>query len=301
MTFGWQADEAASHRILDLALERGVTFIDTANVYGGSGQSGLSEEILGRWLSSHRHRCTISTKFGRPTGPAYNERGAGRANILQSVRASMQRLRTDYIDVLVIHEFDQLTPIEETLHCLDGLVASGAVRYIGCSNFATHQVMRALWCSDVRSLVPLTSAQVRYNLAQRVVEADFFPACRENGVGIVAYNVLAGGLFANDEPGRTGSRLGQSDLYRNWYMTERLLKYRNRLTRVAADCGIGLQDLALTWALRGSNVSVALLGGSHPEQIAALLGGSDKSSQVPVQLLDDLAIEFGVLPRPLGS
>ena len=171
MTFGRDIDEEASGSILRRALNAGVNFFDTANVYG----RGASEEITGRALKDVRDRVVIASKFFGQMGESPNERGASRYHIQNSIEASLRRLQTDHIDLYQIHRFDPDTPLEETLRTLDDLVRAGKVRYIGCSNFAAWQIVKALWISDAEHFVKFVSVQPRYNLVFREPETDLLP------------------------------------------------------------------------------------------------------------------------------
>jgi aryl-alcohol dehydrogenase-like predicted oxidoreductase len=199
MTFGLQCDEDASRAILDRASEGGVTFLDTADVYplGGSVETiGRTEEILGRWLAGRRDQYVVATKFVGPVGTAPWDRGASRRHILAAVEESLRRLGTDYIDLYQLHGRDPDTPIDETLEALDTLVKAGKVRYIGCSNFLAYQVARAIGRSETRDLVGFASVQPRHNLLFRQFERELFPLCIEEGIGVIPYNPLAGGLLS---------------------------------------------------------------------------------------------------------
>jgi aryl-alcohol dehydrogenase (NADP+) len=199
MTFGLQCDEETSVAILDRAAEGGIDFIDTSDVYplgGDQHTQGRTEEILGRWLSQKRSRFVIATKcFGR-TGPARFDSGNSRKHILDAVEHSLRRLKTDYIDLYQLHGFDPETPIEETLGALDDLVRQGKVRYVGCSNFLTYQLVRAIGRSETLGLARFDSVQPRYNLLFRQIEREMLPFCAEDGVGVIPYNPIAGGLLS---------------------------------------------------------------------------------------------------------
>src|ERR1700721_1914114 len=198
MTFGLQSDESTAVAILDRAAEGGIDFLDTSDAYplgGDLSTRGTTEEILGRWLQGKRDRFIVATKCFAPTGPAPFDAGNSRKHILAAVDASLRRLQTDYIDLYQLHEHDPATPIDETLGALDDLVHDGKVRYTGCSNFLTYQVARALGRSEARSLVRFDSVQPRYNLLFRQIERELLPLCAEEGIGVIPYNPIAGGLL----------------------------------------------------------------------------------------------------------
>ncbi len=199
MTFGLQCDEATSGAILDRAAEGGIDFLDTSDAYplgGGLATRGVTEEILGRWLRGKRDRFIVATKCFVPTGPAPFDGGNSRKHILAAVEASLRRLQTDYVDLYQLHGYDPATPIDETLGALDDLVRQGKVRYLGCSNFLTYQLVRAVGRSETLRLARFDCVQPRYNLLFRQIEREMLPYCGEEGVGVIPYNPIAGGLLS---------------------------------------------------------------------------------------------------------
>jgi len=199
MTFGLQRDEPTAIAILDRAAEGGIDFIDTSDAYPLGGDlptRGITEEILGRWLQGKRDRFIVATKCFVPTGPAPFDAGNSRKHIMSAVDASLRRLRTDYIDLYQLHGYDRATPIDETLGALDDLVHQGKVRYLGCSNFLTYQLVRAIGRSETLRLARFDSVQPRYNLLFRQIEREMLPFCAEDGVGVIPYNPIAGGLLS---------------------------------------------------------------------------------------------------------
>jgi aryl-alcohol dehydrogenase-like predicted oxidoreductase len=208
MTFGQQADEDTAFAIMDVADSHGVTFFDTADVYplGGNEQTvGRTEEFVGNWLRERgaRERIVLATKCRGAMGPDANDQGLSRKHILHACEQSLRRLGTDYIDLYQVHAPDAETPVEETLGALDTLVQHGKVRYIGCSNFPAWQLGNALWASDTHGLARFDCVQPRYNLLFRMIEDELLPLCRAHGVGVIAYNPLAGGVLTGRyEPGQ---------------------------------------------------------------------------------------------------
>ena len=235
MTFGYQCDEATSFAILDRAAEAGVDFIDTADCYPVPPTletAGRTEEILGRWLRGQRDRFVLATKCYFPMGPGPDDRGNGRRHVLQAAEASLRRLQTDVIDLYQLHAFDTETPLEETLRALEDLVQSGKVRAIGCSNFRAFELATALGISERLGLARFASVQPRYNVLYREIESELLPLCREAGVGVIAFNPLAGGLLtgkhspgaAPDASGRFGERMGATaQAYRRRYWQDEAL------------------------------------------------------------------------------
>jgi len=284
-TFGVQCDEQTSRAILDRAAELGVTFLDTADKYplGGSvATAGVTEEILGRWLAGRRDRFVVATKVHGRTGPSAWDAGLSRRHVLDAVEGSLRRLRTDFVDLYQLHRPDPRTPIEETLAALDVLVTAGKVRYVGVSNFLAYQLARALGRSDALRLVRFVSVQPRYNLLFRQPERELLPLCREEGLAVLPYNLLAGGLLAGKhdlagEPA-AGTRYtlpGAADLYRSQYWQPAELDAVGRIAAIAAEAGVALPTLAVAWVVAQPEVTVPLVGASSPDQLDTVLAGAD--------------------------
>jgi 1-deoxyxylulose-5-phosphate synthase len=285
MTFGLQCDETTSVAILDRAAEGGITFVDTADVYplgGGLPTVGRTEEILGGWLRGKRDRFVVATKcFGR-TGPAAWEQGNSRKHILAAVENSMRRLGTDYIDLYQLHGPDPGTPIDETLGALDDLVRTGKVRYVGCSNFLAYQVARALGRSEARATVRFDSVQPRYNLLFRQIERELLPLCADEGLGVIPYNPIAGGLLSGkydpSAPPPEGTRftLGNaSSNYQNRYWHDREFATVEELRKVAERENVALVTLSIAWMLANPIVTAPIIGASSPGQLDASLAAAD--------------------------
>ena len=189
--FGRRVDAQGTARVMDQALDEGITFIDTAKIYGGS----LSETYIGQAIKGKRDQFILATKVSMKMGEEPNMRGNSRHHILNEVENSLKRLNTDYIDLYQIHQTDPKTPIEETMHTLDQLVAQGKVRYIGCSNFMSWQVCEAIWTSRTKNFVPFSTVQPRYSLLDREIETELVPFCKIYGIGILPYFPLASGFL----------------------------------------------------------------------------------------------------------
>jgi len=284
MTFGNQADEATSFAIMDAADEGGVTFFDTADVYplgGGLDSVGKTEEIVSRWLAERgaRERIVLATKCRGPMGPGPNDEGLGRKHVIAACEASLRRLRTDYIDLYQVHSPDPATPIEETLRALDSLVQSGKVRYIGCSNYPAWQLADALWTSSMHNLARFECDQPRYNILFRMIEDEILPLCQAHGVGVIAYNPLAGGMLTGRYRAmreQEGTRFGlrhAGDLYRRRYWNDEVFDVVDRLAGFIEGRGKSLTHVALAWALAQPGITSAILGASRPEQLRDSLGG----------------------------
>jgi aryl-alcohol dehydrogenase (NADP+) len=292
MTFGLQSNEPTAVAILDRAAEGGIDFLDTSDAYplgGDLSTRGVTEEIIGRWLRGKRDRFIVATKCFVPTGPAPFDAGNSRKHIMSAVEASLRRLQTDYIDVYQLHGYDQHTPIDETLSALDDLVHQGKVRYVGCSNFLTYQLVRAIGRSETLRLTRLDSVQPRYNLLFRQIEREMLPYCGEEGVGVIPYNPIAGGLLSGKHsrsaPPPEGSRftLGSAGgQYQDRYWHDQEFDTVEQLRGLAAEAGLSLVTLAVAWVLANKVITAPIIGASRPEQL------DDSLAAAVVRLDDDL-------------
>jgi 1-deoxyxylulose-5-phosphate synthase len=285
MTFGLQVDEPASRAILDHAAESGVTFIDTADAYplgGGLDTAGRTEEIVGRWLSAKRDEFVIATKCFAPMGRQPWQMGNSRRHIMDAVDASLRRLQTDYIDLYQLHFDDPGVPIDESLGALDDLVHAGKVRYIGCSNFLAYRLALALGRSELRGIARFDSVQPRYNLLFRELERELFPLCIEQGVGVIPYNPIAGGMLSGKhdraKPPEEGTRftLGNAArTYQDRYWHDNVFDTVDELVKIASDAGMPLPTLAVAWTLQHPAITSPIVGASRPEQLDATLAAVD--------------------------
>jgi aryl-alcohol dehydrogenase-like predicted oxidoreductase len=301
MTFGLQRDEATAVAILERAADGGIDFIDTSDAYplgGDLSTRGITEEILGRWLRGRRDRFVVATKCFVPTGPAPFDAGNSRKHIMAAVEASLRRLQTDYIDLYQLHGYDRETPIDETLSALDDLVHQGKVRYIGCSNFLTYQLVRAIGRSETLGLARLDSVQPRYNLLFRQIEREMLPFCGEEGVGVIPYNPIAGGLLSGKhsatEPPPEGGRftLGTAGkMYQERYWHDREFATVETLGELAKAARVSLVTLSVAWVLANPAVTAAIIGASSPEQL------DDSLAAAEFHLDDDLKRQLDALTR----
>lgn len=268
-TFGRFADADQTARIVHAALDLGVNFFDTADIYS----QGTSEEFLGRALAGRRGQALVATKVVGAMGPGPNERGASRAHIMDGVHASLGRLQMDYVDLLQLHAWDSETPIEESLRALDDLVSGGKVRYIGCSNFAAWQLVWSLWVSDRRGWVPFVSVQPEYSLVAREIEQELLPACQAFGIGVIPFFPLAGGLltgkYREGEPAPPGTRGHQSERFEQRFMTARNFAIARRAEAWAQERGHALAEMAIAWLLARPAVCTVITGVTRPEQVEA--------------------------------
>ena len=303
MTFGLQCDEPTSFSILDKAAEGGIDFLDTADAYplgGGLETRGRTEEILGRWLKGKRDRFIVATKCYGQTGPAPFDGGNSRKHIMSAVEASLRRLQTDYIDLYQLHNYDPLTPIDESLSALDDLVRRGLVRYVGCSNFLTYRLVRAIGRSEALGLARFDSVQPRYNLLFRQIEREMLPFCAEEGVGVIPYNPIAGGLLSGkhvrDSGPTEGSRftLGNAaENYQQRYWHDREFDTVDQLQKVAGEVGLPLVTLSLAWVLAQQAITAPIVGASRPDQLDASLAAADVALEPDVlDKLDELTRDY---------
>ncbi|KYF50562.1 alcohol dehydrogenase, partial [Sorangium cellulosum] len=267
MTFGFQTDEETSRAILDKAASAGVNFLDTADVYplgGGLPTAGRTEEIVGRWLKGKRDRFILATKCVGRVGPNDWDQGASRKHILDAIDASLRRLGTDYVDLYQLHSDDRDTPIDETLEALDAVVRSGKARYIGVSNYLAYRLARALGRADVRGLARFVSVQPRYALLFREIERELLPLAQEEGLGVIPYNPLAGGLLTGKhrrgEPTQgTRFTLGTAaSNYQQRYWNERAFATVEKLQGIVAEAGQSLTTVAVAWVLANPAITSAI-------------------------------------------
>jgi aryl-alcohol dehydrogenase-like predicted oxidoreductase len=268
-------DVEGARRHIDLCLEAGVTLIDTADVYS----DGASEEILGKALAGRRDDVLVATKVRFPMGSGANEAGLSRHHVIEGCEASLRRLGTDHIDLYQVHEWDGQTPIEETLAALEHLVDQGKVRYVGCSNYTAWQMVKALGVADLRGLPRFVSTQVYYSLQERTLEFEILPACLDQGVGVLVWSPLAGGLlsgkFRRGQEGPAGSRQvtdwGEPPVYDQ----DTLYDTIDVLVEVAEGHGVSAAQVALAWVLRRPGISTVIVGARTDEQLADNLRAVD--------------------------
>jgi aryl-alcohol dehydrogenase-like predicted oxidoreductase len=267
-TFGRYADERQTAQIVGAALDAGVNFFDTANIYN----AGVSEQYIGKALRGQRERALIATKVGMRMGSGPNESGSSRKHIFASVHASLRRLDTEYIDLLQIHTFDPDSPLEETLGALDDLVRAGAVRYIGCSNYDAWRLTQALWISDKHNWAAFVSAQPEYNLLRREIERDLIPACLEFGIGVIPYFPLAAGVLTGKyKPGQPAPEHTRGHNNPNFAarLNRNALETAQRLDAWARERGHTVGELALAWLIAQPAVATVIAGVRTPEQVTA--------------------------------
>ena len=271
-------DEPTAHAIMDRALELGINFIDTADVYG---QDGLSERVVGRWMeqAKARDRVVLATKFRFHMGTGPNATGASRYRIVRTVEDSLRRLKTDRIDLYQIHMQDFDTPEEETLRALDDLVRHGKVLYIGASNYAAYRLTDSLWTSRTQHLEHFVSLQMQYSLVTRDLEREHVPLCRKFGLGIIPWSPLAGGFlsgkYRKGESLPAGTRLGQlKERYGN-FDTERHWRILDAVLAVAEERDTTATAVSLAWLLQKPAVSSVIFGARNVSQLEDNLKAAD--------------------------
>ena len=267
--FGGRIDAEASRKVIDAAIEHGINFFDTADVYGNKGGS---ESVIGEVLGARRKDVIIATKFGNVMDEAKGLKGASRQYIVSAVEASLRRLKTDWIDLYQLHLPDPRTPIEETLRALDDLVKSGKVRYIGASNLPAWQVVEAQFIARELGTHRFISSQDEYSLLKRDAERELLPALHAYGIGLLPFFPLANGLltgkYKRGEAIPAGTRLAGDGARADRILNENNLSIVERLTGFAQERGHSLLDLAFSWLLANPAVSSVIAGATKPEQIA---------------------------------
>ena len=268
---GVTSSDEDGRRVLDRALEAGVNCVDTANVYS----EGHSEWLLGEWLGSKRQSVIIASKcrfaIGNPKLAGPHDQGLSRRHILQACEDSLQRLGTDYIDLYQVHMQDTSVPVEETLRALDDLVTQGKVRYAGCSNYTGYRLVESLWTSDKRDFVRYESVQLQYSLVCRDAEAEVIPACRANGLGVLAWSPLGRGFlsgkYTRDQLPPKGSRL---EAWRDsWKVmaNEQNFRVLDAVIDVAKEQGTTPAAVSLAWAMARPFMTSVIIGARDVKQL----------------------------------
>ena len=282
------SDEATAHAVLDRALEKGINFVDTADVYG---QDGLSERVVGNWFERRKTRdqIVLATKFRFTMGSGPNRSGASRYRIVVCVEDSLRRLKTDRIDLFQLHMQDITVGEDETLRALDDLVRAGKVVYIGCSNYAAYRLMSSIWTARTGHLTPFVTLQAQYSLVSRDIEREHVPLCRETGLGILPWSPLAGGFltgkFERGVAPAAGSRLAERADRLKRYDTPRNWAIIDAVRSVAAEANATPSAVCLAWLLSRPQVSSVIFG-----------------ARTVAQLDDNLAaVDLELTPRQLES
>jgi aryl-alcohol dehydrogenase-like predicted oxidoreductase len=287
---------AEATRLVDVALDVGVTMFDTADSYS----SGLAEEILGKAIAGRRDKMLISTKASFRTGPGPDDIGSSRRHLIPACEASLRRLGTDYIDLWSMHGFDSFTPIDETLRALDDLVRAGKVRHVGCSNFSGWHLMKSLALSDRERLPRYVAHQAYYSLVAREYEWELMPLALDQHVGTVVWSPLAGGQLSGkitrDQPAPEGSRVATLGT-RPGLSREQFYDVIDVLRAIAADVGRTVPQVALNWVLQRPTVSTLVIGARNEAQLRDSLGAAGWAlSSDQMQRLDKASDRQPVYP-----
>jgi len=279
MNFGPRTSEAESHGILDAALDAGVFFVDTANVYGGTAGAGATEEILGRWFAGggKRQQTVLATKVYGDTGPGPNEGRLSARHIVQACDDSLRRLQTDWIDLYQMHHVDRLTPWDEIWQAMDRLIQQGKVLYVGTSNFAAWQVVQGQEAAARRHLMGVVSEQSLYNLNDRTIELEVLPACESYGIGVLPWSPLSGGRLSGvlDDDGlrRQSSEIRDEVAERHETFTA--------WEGLCSEIGQSPATVALAWLLHQPGVTAPIIGPRTLDQFRSVLGAVDVDLDEP--------------------
>jgi aryl-alcohol dehydrogenase-like predicted oxidoreductase len=300
--WGWGTDIDEARRMLDVYVDNGGNFVDTANQY----TNGSSERILGELLGEKRPEIVLATKYTLSTRPSdANAGGNHRKSMVRSIETSLQRLKTDYVDLLYLHLWDGTTPVEEILRAMDDLVRAGKVLYLGISDTPAWQVSRMQAIADLRGWSPLVALQIEYNLIERTTERELIPMANEMGLGVVPFSPLAGGLLAGkyrkedflDRSVSTGLRHGSrgNNMKTLGKFTERNMGIVDEVKKVASEVQQSPAQVALAWLLSRSTVTSVLLGASKLEQLQNNLDAlNTQLSPDQIRRLDDISrVEMG--------
>lgn len=285
----WELDEEASRPYIQRALEQGINFFDTADVYS----KGTSEEILGRALkdfAASRDEVVIATKVNQPMGPGPNERGLSRKHIMSSIDASLKRLGTDYVDLYQIHRWDYETPIEETLETLHDVVRAGKTRYIGASAMYAWQFAKALFTADLHGWTRFVSLQPHYNLLYREDEREILPLCQDQKIAVIPFSPLARGLLTRKTSKEQNEtlRIQTDDLAKSRYTQEDNVTTVQRVSELAEERGLPMAQVALAWLLSKPVVTTPIIGATKPHHLEdAIAAISVHLTQEEIQHLEE--------------
>lgn len=297
--FGTRIDYPAAERVLHQAVEEGINFIETANGYG----DGQAETFIGTALRDKRQQVVLATKVAGTRGEGPNMHGGSRKHILDQVELSLQRLRTDYIDLYQLHHYDPHTRLEETLRTLDSLVQQGKVRYVGCSNFAAWQVAEAMGLASKMGIEPLVSVEPEYSMLKRGIEQELLPCCTHYNVGILPYFPLASGFltgkYKRGQQAAPETRFAAQTRRAETMLTPENFDVLEQLEAFAATRSRPLVELAFAWLLAHPEVSSVIAGATTPQQISANARAADwRLSSAEMEALDGILRALPTLHTP---
>jgi aryl-alcohol dehydrogenase-like predicted oxidoreductase len=287
MSFGGDADEAMSAAMYKAVRDAGINFFDSANEYN----KGKSEEILGRLAKGHRDDLVITTKCFNPIREDVNARGGSRRHIVQAVEASLRRLQTDRIDVLFMHRYDVVTPIEETMRALEDLVRAGKVIYPAVSNWSAWQTQRAVDIQEHNSWSRLQVIQPMYNLVKRQAEVELLPMAAANGIGCIPYSPAAAGLLSGKYFGQATGRLKTNKMYEARYGDAWMFEVAEKYTAFCKEKGLHPVSTAIAWVGTHPAVTAPIIGARNVEQL------KDSLASVDVKMTPELRAEIADLSR----
>ena len=287
MSFGGDADEAMSERMYRACREAGINFFDTADQYN----KGRSEEILGKLARGHRDELVIATKCFNPTGTDVNARGSSRRHVTRAVEASLRRLQTDRVEILFLHQYDALTPIEEAMRALEDLVRTGKVLYPAVSNHAAWQTQRALAVQEAAGWARLQLIQPMYNLVKRQAEVEILPMAQANGLGVVPYSPAGGGLLSGKYAEKASGRLSQNKMYETRYGEPWMHEVAAAFAAFCRQRGFHPMSAAVAWVGAHPAVTAPIIGARNIEQLQASL------DSVKIPMTPQLRAEIAALSR----
>lgn len=287
MSFGGDADEATSASLYAAVRDAGINFFDTANEYS----KGRSEEILGRLIKGHRDDLVITTKCFNPTGPDVNARGANRRHVVQAVENSLRRLQTDRIDVLFLHRFDPVTPIDEAMRALEDLVRAGKVIYPAVSNWSAWQTQRAVDIQERHNWARLQVIQPMYSLVKRQAEVEILPMAQANGIGVIPYSPAAAGLLSGKYFGQATGRLKTNKMYEARYGDEWMTEVAEAYVGFCKQSGLHPVSTAIAWVAAHPAITAPIIGARNVEQL------KDSLAAVAVDMTPALRAEIAALSR----
>ena len=266
MTFGREADQAASRDMFNCCRDAGINFFDCANVYS----EGRAESILGALIADCRQELIVTSKFGGAFGGGLNNSGGSRRHLMSSLEASLKRLDTDYLDIYFLHRFDPHTPLEETLRALQEVVDQGKVRYTGVSNFAAWQIAKTLGVAALNGWAPIHCVQPMYNPVKRQAEVEILPLAASESLAVISYNPLGGGILTGkySQPSGAGQgRLNADDMYGKRYGEQWMYDTAAKFAKLAADRGYRPAALAVAWVARHPAVTAPIIGARSVAQL----------------------------------
>lgn len=290
MTFGDGSEESVCRELYARCRDRGVNLFDCANVYA----DGDSERILGRLINNHRSDVVVATKAYYPMGGDVSTQGLGRSNLIKALHDSLKRLNTDYVDLFYLHAFDDTTPLDETLEAVDGFVRQGKIRYVGVSNFAAWQVMKALSIAEQKQYSPFSCIQPMYSLLKRQCESELLPMAAAENLGVLPYGPVAGGYltgkYLNTNP--ADGRFSENKMYRNRYAHKSNSRTTERFVALANELAVQPTSLAIAWVASNPIVTAPIIGARNVDQLDTALASLD------IEMSDQLRQSVSDLSQP---